>query len=884
MIHRIRAHVGLWVLVAALGLATTAVLAATPRTVNRLSDTALRQMIANAPYTTRDLMFGQPTPDRDADGHPAFPGLGLHSAGATAEGFTDHVERRLPEVLASAVGARWGAVHSELGQIDGDGVSTDPDGAKPAVSIGNHPDLTPALRIVEGRAPDNRPGADKLEAMVAVDVARTLGLRLDQEYLVKGHPVRLVGLFEANDPTASDWDSHPTLLRTSFRAMGQDTRQRIAAILTDRTGIEALREQAAVWGLRTTARFRLDERRLHAGHAASVRDAVRQLHTDPRLGSGVDLQTRLDDLISAFERQQAAVRALIAVVATGVLGTTLGLLVIAARLAVDRRRAELRLLRARGASRYRLVRTVGVEALAVVLPAVAAGWLLHHLVPGRPDPPSVGTLWPVAAAALLAVAAVPLAVLVTRHDATTARRRTDLILRRPAPRRVTAEVTVLLLAVLGVLLLRRRGLAVAGSDPYLSAVPLLIGAAAGLVALRAYPWPLRLLSRLSNRRRGPVAFLGLARAGRHATAFALPLVVLVLAVSLAGFASAVRGGVADARGAAAALEVGADFRLTASAFAPGAEQAVAEVPGVRSVLAARHLPDLPLRIGNTRPDGVSVVAVDPARYQRLLDAHGLDLRLPPALLDRPGSGPVPVAASPTVAALFTDSASLTVGDTVPVRLAGTVERLPGLDAGRDAFVLVAVDAIDVDVPVTTLLVTGAQADPAALARAAAGSDGEPAEMTSLDERRRALQESEFNPAITLAFGVGLVVATVGALLAVMLALVTEARTRGRVLSLLRTMGLSYRQARAMLLVELTPLVATALLVGVLVGAVLPLLLAPALGLSAFTDGIPLRLRFDPLTVGVVVGLAGALLTSAVLTEAWANRRLGLGQVLRVGTD
>jgi putative ABC transport system permease protein len=841
-------------------------------------------MIATAPYTTRDLMFGQPTPDRDADGHPAFPGLGLHPAGATAEGFTDHVERRLPEVLAGAVAARWGAVHSELGQIDGDGVSTDPDGAKPAVSIGNHPDLTPALRIVEGRAPDNRPGADKLEAMVAVDVARTLGLRLDQEYLVKGHPVRLVGLFEANDPTASDWDSHPTLLRTSFRAMGQDTRQRIAAILTDRTGIEALREQAAVWGLRTTARFRLDERRLHAGHAASVRDAVRQLHTDPRLGSGVDLQTRLDDLISAFERQQAAVRALIAVVATGVLGTTLGLLVIAARLAVDRRRAELRLLRARGASRYRLVRTVGVEALAVVLPAVAAGWLLHHLVPGRPDPPSVGTLWPVAAAALLAVAAVPLAVLVTRHDATTARRRTDLILRRPAPRRVTAEVTVLLLAVLGVLLLRRRGLAVAGSDPYLSAVPLLIGAAAGLVALRAYPWPLRLLSRLSNRRRGPVAFLGLARAGRHATAFALPLVVLVLAVSLAGFASAVRGGVADARGAAAALEVGADFRLTASAFAPGAEQAVAEVPGVRSVLAARHLPDLPLRIGNTRPDGVSVVAVDPARYQRLLDAHGLDLRLPPALLDRPGSGPVPVAASPTVAALFTDSASLTVGDTVPVRLAGTVERLPGLDAGRDAFVLVAVDAIDVDVPVTTLLVTGAQADPAALARAAAGSDGEPAEMTSLDERRRALQESEFNPAITLAFGVGLVVATVGALLAVMLALVTEARTRGRVLSLLRTMGLSYRQARAMLLVELTPLVATALLVGVLVGAVLPLLLAPALGLSAFTDGIPLRLRFDPLTVGVVVGLAGALLTSAVLTEAWANRRLGLGQVLRVGTD
>lgn len=122
-------------------------------------------------------------------------------------------------------------MHSELTPIDGEGVSTDPDGVKPAVGIGYHPDLTPALRIVEGRAPDNRPGADELEVMVAVDVARTLGLRLDQTYVVTGLTevtVRLVGLFEADDPTAPDWDSHPTLLRTSFRAVAEDTQQRTA--------------------------------------------------------------------------------------------------------------------------------------------------------------------------------------------------------------------------------------------------------------------------------------------------------------------------------------------------------------------------------------------------------------------------------------------------------------------------------------------------------------------------------------------------------------------------------------------------------------------------------------------------------------------------------
>lgn len=138
---------------------------------------------------------------------------------------------------------------------------------------------------------------------------------------------------------------------------------------------------------------------------------------------------------------------------------------------------------------------------------------------------------------------------------------------------------------------------------------------------------------------------------------------------------------------------------------------------------------------------------------------------------------MPVAASPTVAALFTDAASLTVGEAVvPVRLAGTIQRLPGLDGGRDEFVLVAVDAIDVDAPVTTLLVTAPGADPAALARAVAGADGTPAEVASLAQRRQALRDSEFNPAITLAFGIGLVAAAVGALLAVMLALVVEART------------------------------------------------------------------------------------------------------------
>lgn len=102
------------------------------------------------------------------------------------------------------------------------------------------------------------------------------------------------------------------------------------------------------------------------------------------------------------------------------------------------------------------------------------------------------------------------------------------------------------------------------------------------------------------------------------------------------------------------------------------------------------------------------------------------------------------------------------------------------------------------------------------------------------------------------------------------------------LSLLRTVGLTAWQARAMLLVEVAPMMVTAVLTGAAVGLAVPLLLAPALGLSALTAGVPLRPQIDPVTAVLLAGLFAVLLSGAVLTEAAANRRLGLGRVLRLG--
>ena len=82
--------------------------------------------------------------------------------------------------------------------------------------------------------------------------------------------------------------------------------------------------------------------------------------------------------------------------------------------------------------------------------------------------------------------------------------RGDVVTGRRSPRRLVAEATVLIMVAGGVLALRLRGLAPgAGFDPYLSSAPVLIAVAAGLIAARVYPVPLRAALRSPPRAAGP---------------------------------------------------------------------------------------------------------------------------------------------------------------------------------------------------------------------------------------------------------------------------------------------------------------------------------------------------------------------------------------------
>jgi putative ABC transport system permease protein len=98
------------------------------------------------------------------------------------------------------------------------------------------------------------------------------------------------------------------------------------------------------------------------------------------------------------------------------------------------------------------------------------------------------------------------------------------------------------------------------------------------------------------------------------------------------------------------------------------------------------------------------------------------------------------------------------------------------------------------------------------------------------------------------------------------------------------MGLAPAQGRRLLAYELLPMVLLGAVVGGAVGTALPVLLGPALGLTAFSDGGEVRFTVDPMVPGLAFALVLVAVVLAMLVEAALNRRARLGAVLRVGGE
>ncbi|MBM7493239.1 putative ABC transport system permease protein [Micromonospora luteifusca] len=895
-VRRVRAYGGQFLLLAVLTLVVTLLISGVPRLVNRLAEQGLRAQLNSEPAARRDISYTS----------GVVSALATQSATNNARQRFDALAAGMPPQVRLAVNERWYNVDAEAARV----VGPDLAARNLLVDLGLRavPDIKEAATLVEGAWPSETYVPDRpIEVVLDVDVAGKLNLRTGSQLrigraegknsLVDDSPLTVVGLFRPVDRTGGSWDGLPSMLRiTDPIGDGEPF------IVTGAVAPSTLDKRAAAgWSIRYNWRYRLGVDSIDARKLDQLIDGLQESQrskpADLSLAQGIDIPLR------AFAAQVNAARTLLAVIAAGVLATLAGLILLAATLATRRRRSEFVLIRARGGGATAGARRSLAESLLVVPVAAVLGWWLGTLLPGAPDPITPYAI----GATVLVTLALPLATLAVPTGGASRR---DLVRMRPSTRRLTGELFVLGLAVLAAVLLRRRGLTLGEVDPLLVSVPVLLAIAAAVLALRAYPWPLLLVSRLAARTRGSVTFLGTARAGRSAVA--APLVVVVLAIGTAAFCAVVAAGVDASRDRAAEQIVPADAVIRGERFAPDTVDELGRLPGIRAVTRLLYASDEQLasdELGTSpRLGGTAVLLVDGSGLATVARESEVDLALPePLRTARPEPGPLPAIVSPAVAADLTKagldrSAFISVqGQRYEFRVAGSEESFPLLSANTSRFVILpwqALPARNTTPVATSLLVAGDRLDAEALRRA--GDQGQlryqqEGAVTGrerpigvvVDTRadvRRDLGNGGANGVLAFGFVAGAAGGSVLGLLAIAFTVLAGARARGQVLSRLRTLGLSRRQWRGLLLVELAPLVGVSVLTGALVGAVLPLLLNPVLGLSAFTSGMPVRVAFEPGLVAAVLALGVVALGFAVAVEALNNRRLRLGEVLRLGEE
>ncbi|WP_434743374.1 FtsX-like permease family protein [Micromonospora sp. SH-82] len=891
-LRRIRSHRATFLLLTVLTVLVAGLVEGVPRITGRLTEQGLHHHVADRPAVLRDLVY-----DADPAGYVDATGP---VAARRAE--LDRLTERMPAPVRAVVARRWYLAEAAPGRLTGADLAA--RNLLVDLRLRTSPGAAEAGTLVDGDWPtDEPPAAGPIPLALAADVAAGLNLRvgsrLDLAALRPGdgaEPVELmvVGVFRPTDPADGIWAGLPPVLRVvepegdgkPFNAVGL-------------VGAGALDARAAEgWPLRFSWRYRVDADRLAPGDLDATVDGLTGMQRD--VVPGVRFTQGLDLPLREFAASVSAARTLLAVVAAGVLGTLAGLVLLVTGLAVRARREEFALIRARGGGRSSPALHCLAESALVVLPAVVVGWSLGRLVPGD----AAGTGWLLVAVAVGVTAALPVAALAV-PDGTTGRR--DTVRWGTGPRRLTVEVLLLVSAALGVVLLHRRGLTPGAVDPLLVSVPVLVAVAAATVALRAYPWPLRLLGRVAAGTRGGVAFLGAARAGRSGVTS--PLVVVVVAVATAAFCAVVAAGIEAGRDRSTSRAVPADALVDGYRLTPETGDELARLPGVRAVTPVADEADATLSRDALGTDAglgdVTVLVVDGPGLADVAGRAGRDVAVPRVLSGGTDpAGPAPAVVSPALAGELAEAGldrSAFVefqGRRYEFRVADTAGDFPLLRPGTDRFLVLPWQALPTRVyPAvpTGFLIAGADLDVAAVQRV--GDEGQrrfqsggalaaaggplPVTVSTWADLRAQHGTGGANGVLAFGFLAGAVGGAGLALLAVALTVLAGARDRAQTVFRLRTLGLSRGQWRGLLLIELAPLTGVAVLTGALVGALLPVLLAPTLGLRAFTGGTPVTVTFDPALVAGVFGLGGLALALALAVEMLNNRRSRLGDALRI---
>ncbi len=888
-------------------LVTALVAALAPRVLATLADDAVRSEVAAAPAAARNIVLISNM--HILEGPPEDPLREVHAEG----------ERRLrtfPPRVRGLIGAHDDLVES--GRFRLQKPTTDPA----FIRFRIHQGIDSHIRDVAGRAPtaaveirdavgpeaiDNVP---VYETGVSVATAERFGLALGEVVPLLGDPgdpliggpghdvyafARITGISEVPDPASDFWLDDPLPIHPVVRSLGVDVQLLDAVLLLDPTAYGALVQHTRDIGrpLRYTWRAFVNGDAITSRTADTLVTAFRRLEVlypsaNVTVGNDTAMRGGLLELLLGFQAQWTAAVSILAVTAVGPALVAVATLALIAVLAAGRRRATMALARSRGASAVQVVAPSILEGLLVAGPAAGIATLAAiRLVDGGRAWPAVAMGGAVVAVAVAVVAAtiVPLARAVGP-----VRRPGDRATGHVGGRRLVLEALVVILAFGAALLLRQRGIGgtgssgdIAGFDPLIAAVPALVGVAAGIVAVRLYPLPMRLAARVARRRRGLVGMLAARRAAEGGSTAVL---LVLLATSTVGAFAVVALDNLD-RGAdlAAWQSAGASYRIQQPVGALPNGLDPAALPGVEAV-ATEFQAVVPLGLSGPQ---TLFVAVDAGALGEVLAGTPVAPVYPPGF-SAPGTGPIPaivsqeVADSPRGVALGETFTLSVEGYALTYRADAVVASFPGLPTGL-SFVIVAREWFNAQAPNARIMPVVAllRAPPSAAReiRATMTERWPTVMVTSQAEDAAARRAAPVTLAVrSLILAAALVTAAYAAL-GVAAALALAGLVRTQEVAHLRTLGLTARQSLALLIAEHGPVTFGAFVVGGLLGAGLFALLRPAMGLGTLV-GAPVEVPvvLEPAMLALILVVMTIVVGLGLLLGAALQRRVAPTDALR----
>jgi putative ABC transport system permease protein len=597
--------------------------------------------------------------------------------------------------------------------------------------------------------------------------------------------------------------------------------------------------------------------------------------------------------ITQFVTTQGAIMNVLLLLFVSLIAVGLTVIVLAVQLLMVKREDELRMLRARGATVSQLARRMLASTALAVIPAAVAGVLLA-LIPVLIAGANLGTGWRIAVLVPLIALCGPPLLAAWRHrkaepnainpavilTAETSAARFSMATRR----RMIAGGTLCAAAVAILLILREEGLPSPGSVNWvLTIAPVMLAVPAALVAMRVYPFVIRLLLGIWHRLTA-TGYVALASSIRMPAALSAYTLVLVLTV--AAFCGMVSDGISRGQNAYSWQVTGADATITVpgtEVVTRAQEQQLAAVPGVRHVATVWTSQ---WSVPNGEP--FTLIEVNPTQYAALT-ADTPFPGLAASALNAGGATALPVVASRQLAAEFGTGVTEVGGQqgtegNLSIRVAGVVAATPA-QRSNGLFAIMAVHpspATGMPPGSIQVMITGAvnQAKLTALVN----RDLPASTITFRSTVLSSLDGAPLVHAATQLMTLSVVACCLLAVLSLLFGLALGAGERERTMARLAVMG-NPRDNRFLLLTVLPALLAAAV-AAVACTLALPALIGPSLNLSVFTgggatgSGAPVSFRPDLIALCLPSALIVILTGLGTVLQAHRSRR-DVPRMLRV---